>query len=212
MSRFIQVLNAVLLVALIGLVLLVGWFLWGVHLTVETTLRDFHATVLEAGLTLKNLREASLAWEQSSKEQSANTTRAISHVDAAVVQLSSFISRTDSSINVNVLPALTQMLNDQNVALLTAQSALRADLERANIVLADADAQISDPAIKQSLQNLAEGTKQLADSSVQMTAIATDGRQVADKFRETYLKPRNVALSILKTLIGLGGSMAQMIK
>src|SRR5271155_1188763 len=73
-------LNIVVLTGTAVLIGLIIWFLLGIRLTVDTTLRDAHVVILEAGLTLKNLREASQTWKDSSQEQATQTTLAMQSV------------------------------------------------------------------------------------------------------------------------------------
>jgi hypothetical protein len=193
------------------------WVLWDVHAllrdarqTTMTTLRDFHTTVLEIGLTAANLRKASLAWEQSSKDQAAQTTAAMSNVSVAAGRLSTFISRTDDSMNLRLIPALTAAIEQQNASLLATQRDLQVNLSRMSQAtaqlqktLVDADAQITDPAVKESLANIAEGTKNASEATAQLEKTVENFRIVTDKFRETYTKPGSTLWATLKGLIHL---------
>lgn len=138
----------------------------------QPMIRDAHVTVLEAGLTLKNLREASQSWKDATTSQTLMTTRAMSNVAAAAEQLSTFVSKTDTSVNSQLLPTLSQSIREQNSALLSTQAALQANLQdiakatmQAQQVLVDADKQVSNPAIQESLEHVAHATAE-ADASL----------------------------------------------
>src|SRR6267378_3288410 len=98
MNRVIQILIIPLLLSFLILSGMTIWFAQQVAPTIQTTLRDAHVIILEAGLTLKNLREASEEWKKASQAQAQQTTSAMSRVSAAAEGLSSFISSTDRSI------------------------------------------------------------------------------------------------------------------
>ena len=111
----LQILGAVALVLLIFCLGIVAHVLWQVAPSVEPTVRDMHTTVLEAGLTLKNLKEASQSWKEASEKQTSETTQAMSNLSGAARNLSGFISRTDESLNSRVLPSLTDMLTQSEI-------------------------------------------------------------------------------------------------
>src|SRR5271163_4867794 len=58
---------------------------------------------------------------------------------------------------------------------------LQAAIKQTNATIADLDRQATDPDIKAILANFVEASKEAAASLEQFAAIATDGRQVADK-------------------------------
>ena len=69
MKTVLQVLQAIALAAFIGLLCFIIVILHALRPTIETSARDAHITILEAGLTLKNLREASQSWKDASEAQ-----------------------------------------------------------------------------------------------------------------------------------------------
>jgi hypothetical protein len=89
---------------------------------------------------------------------------------------------------------------------------LQAAIKQVNAVIRDLDRQVTDPEIKESVANFAKASQNAAVATEQLAAIATDGRQVADKARETYLKPVNLWWGLVKTLLPLAGSAAQVVK
>ena len=89
---------------------------------------------------------------------------------------------------------------------------LQAAIKQVNAVIRDLDGQVTDPAIKEAVANFAKASQSAAVATEQLAAIATDGRQVADKARETYLKPVNLWWGMVKTLLPLAGSAAQVVK
>jgi hypothetical protein len=218
--------NPIRTVAWLAVAALLSLVLWDLHSlirderqTFATTLRDLHVTILEAGLTLKNLREASETWKKASQEQADNSTKATARVSAAAEQLSLFVSNTDRSVNASLLPAMTQAISQQNAALLASQEALQENLkamllatQQLQKTLADADTRISDPAIQKSIDNLAAATQQATLAMTNVAGITKDGKDVADKFRNDYMHPSRFAWQLIKELVGLGGSAAQIVK
>jgi hypothetical protein len=79
-------------------------------------------------------------------------------------------------------------------------------------LIADLDAQVNDPAIKEILAQFLKVAQNAAEATGQFAATTTDLRQVADKMRETYLKPVNIWWALVRELLPLAGSAAQVIK
>lgn len=171
---------------------------------VLATLTDAdRATVIIAGAAT-NVEKASRAWQQASTDQSAQTTLAMSNVSAAAENLSTFISKTDNSLNSDILPSLSTSIREQNASLLKSQQSLQenlAQLSTATIqvqaTLATADKVLGDPRIPESLQNIADGTKHLANSTA-------DVQTVADKFASDFTKPKNRIVAYVKGIADLG--------
>src|ERR1700675_3270543 len=161
MLKVVYILLSLVLSVILVLLIGVGLWLHSMRVTIETTLRDTHQAIIEVTLTASNLRKASLAWEQASKAQASETTAAMLRVGAAADGLTKFISRTDDSINLTVLPTLTRSLQDQSAALLGSQKSLQDSLAellatttQLQKTIADADLLITDPSIKASIDNL----------------------------------------------------------
>ena len=184
MKRVTEALTVVVLAGLAVLIWGAVWVGWSARPTITSTLRDVHVTVLEAGLTLKNLREASEAWKDASKQQALATSRAMSNVDAAVVRFTSFISRTDESVNSTLLPTFSVTLERQSAALLESQRALQENLQallqatqQLQKTVAEAGDVVSDPHLKEALANLSEASQNAADATDHLakTTEATEG-------------------------------------
>ncbi len=184
MKRVIDALTVTVLAGLTVLIWGAVWAGWHARPTVTSTLRDLRVTVLEAGLTLKNLREASEAWKDASKQQALATSRAMSNVDAAVVRFTSFISRTDESVNSTLLPTFSVTLERQSAALLESQRALQENLkallqatQQLQKTVAEAGDVVSDPHLKEALANLSKASQNAADATDHLakTTEATEG-------------------------------------
>ena len=213
-ATVLRVLQALALSALIALLCFIIVILHALRPTIETTARDAHTTVLEIGLTAANLRKASLAWEHASKQQAANSTAALQAATASVKSLNRFIAHTDSSVNGNLIPTLVSSVKSQSDALLESQAALRSNLQQiqaatvllqqdllsANKTFVDADAQITDPAIKKTLANVEQLTESMAD-------VGQDAKESADmaeaRLRQ-LLKPTSIIKTIFMDVVGVG--------
>jgi hypothetical protein len=219
MSSILKIFQVLALAALVVVFGEVAWTVHRVRPKMEVTISNIDRTVIIAGAAATHLEKAAGTWQQASKAQALETSQAMSNVSAAAGQLITFISKTDDSINSRLLPALTTSIEQQNASLLETQKELRENLSQMGQAtaqlqqtLAAADAQISNPAIQESIANLAAATQNANHGMEQLAAIATDGRQVADKARETYLKPVNLWWNLVKTLLPLAGSAAQVVK
>jgi DNA-binding transcriptional MerR regulator len=211
MAKLIQVLTALLLAAGTWFLAEGAWLMHSERLTVESTLRDVHITILEAGLTLKNLREASEAWKQASQQQISSTTKVLSSVDAAVARFTSFVSSTDNSLNSNFLPTLSTTVREQNRALLESQKDLQENLagivsatQQLQKTLADADAQISNPAIKESLEHLTIATADAAEATKHLANITAAGERTAAYYEKRLTTPQSFFKTLAQFILQAG--------
>lgn len=183
------------------------------------TVENVDRAAIAAGAAAGNVEKASRAWQDASEAQTKLVAKTFINVNRAVVSANVFLRSTNKQLNSQLLPALSNAVNQQNEALLINQHRLGDDLSQISQAttslqgtIADGQVILTDPAIKQSLENLALAAQNTAEGTKQLSLTAEDTRQVADKFRETYLKPQKFAWELLKSLVGMGGSFAQMIK
>lgn len=214
-------LKALALFLLIAILWFVLVLVYALRVTVETTLRDTHSTVLEAGLTLKNLREASNEWKNSSAAQAAYATAAAKQIQADLLTANRLLMDIDG-----LVPRFSDAVVHADGAIVQASAQLTATAQQMQPVFAglaqDADElgkTIGDPAIKSTLENLNVASFELAESSKHLTAMLESGeattkdvQKVADKVAYEYTKTRNLAYALFKELLGLGGSAAQIVK
>jgi DNA repair ATPase RecN len=125
-----------------------------------------------------------------------NLTAATKHLDEAILH-------TDSAIQ-----SLNALLQSGTATMAEVQ----ASVNRVNNLIVALQGQVSDPSIKLALDNLAAAGKSMADGMQQLAAASTDVRQIADKARDTYLKPVNLWWGLVKELLPLAGSAAQVVK
>lgn len=104
----------------------------------------------------------------------------------------------------------------QNTSLLDTQTQLRtslsqfsrdssATLAQSKSLLDQLNQDASNPAIPSTLQHVDETAAHVAGASKNV-------EDVTEKFRNDYLKPQKFAWELLKSLAGMGGSVAQMVK
>jgi hypothetical protein len=205
-------------IAILVVSALLSLVLWDLHsfirdgrTTAATTMRDLHVTVIEAGLTLKNLREASLEWKKASQTQSQQTTQAMSGVSAAASKLTSFVARTDESINSQIIPRLSTVLEQQSLALLQTQLDLQANLKEILVTtqqlqktLADADAQLASPAIQKTLDNLSVASENMSEATGHLANITADGEKTADYYAKRLMTPQSFIKTVALTVLRLG--------
>lgn len=212
MRAFRDTLATLCLAALLLLLLALLLFWWKNKDVVHDTLRDTHQTILEIGLTAKNLREASLQWKQASGQQVMETTKAMQSVTAAAGKLSAFISDTNSSMNGSLIPSLTSSVREQNASLLESEKALHANLtdmgkatQQLQKTLADADTRITDPAIQKTMDSVAESGAHLASITEHVDKTTAKVEQGVTYEVDQLMKPVKkvkVALEFLATIAG----------
>ena len=128
---------------------------------------------------------------------------AMDNLTAATRLLTETIGHTDQAV---------QNLNALLASGTATMAEVQASLARVNALIVALQGQVQDPAIKEALDNLAASGKAMADGMQQLAAASTDVRQIADKARETYLKPVNLWWGLVKELLPLAGSAAQVVK
>src|SRR5258708_15272393 len=141
------------------------------------TVENVDRTVIVAGVAATHFEKASKTWESSSQEQALQTTKAMSSVSVAAGRLSSFISRTDDSLNVLLAPSINNAIVQENQSLLKTQADLQGNLlelskaiSQSNKVLNDADAHINSPDIQLTLDNVATSSANLASATNEAAA------------------------------------------
>ena len=207
MSKLLASLHAIALLLLILVLTSLLWEGYRLQPVAESELRAVHATTLEAGLTLKNIREASAEWKKASQAQAQQSTALLaeSHQTLASIQ------RVADSLDATVIPAITFAVSEQNQSLLETQAKLRANLDamqqataQLQQTLASANSVIGDPALKQSIDNLQAASAQTAAAMQNLAASTNDARIVADAFKSDFVRPKNRAWAYVKAILGLG--------
>jgi hypothetical protein len=201
----------------------VGWLCLTLSATVQRlepqvsmTLRGLHASANETALTMKNVREGTLEWKKASQAQALYSTEAAAQLKRDLVDIDALVKRTDAQLNDGVLPDLAHAVTHQDAELAATQAQVRitlfnfsrdssATLAQSKNLLDQLDQDASDPAIHSSLEQIQLVTTNVAGTS-------KDLKDVADKFRNDYLKPQKFAWELLKSLAGMGGSVASMVK
>lgn len=211
MTRLLQILHALVLVALMAILGMAGLFFWNNWNTTSTTLRDFHVTVLEAGLTLKNIREATAEWKKASQAQAAESTAILSASKGALDRIQTLVARTDFNLNDALIPQLSADLKQQNEALLEGQAKLRGNLDQMQqatvqlqTTLASANAVIADPAIKQSILNLEKATEQTTVAVTHLAGITDAGEQTARYYQKKLTTPQGFFKTLLQFVLDAG--------
>jgi hypothetical protein len=123
---------------------------------VRYTLDNTNRLVRELAQTSANLRHATASWESASQQQAAYFTQATQKTTADLDALHVLILHTDSSINGELLPALTAGVTQQNAQL--------ADLEK-QTAASLATLQAATLQLQPVLQNAAEATAAAAKLS-----------------------------------------------
>ena len=185
----------------------------------------------DAGAMLAKVDPVLTNVTQATKElgELSQTINAASAAETAKLQADTEeLRKTERAIRAST-DSLRQVFIDLHQQTLPAMNRAIADADSAELQIGQAVA-TSTKKLDPSLDNLNAATTQLAlqlptilnrtdataanvqQSTANLAAATQDVKQVADKFREDYLKPQKLAWSLLKELIGLGGSMAQMVK
>jgi hypothetical protein len=165
----------------------VSYTLQRIRPKLEVTVENVDRAAIAAGAAAGNVEKASRAWEAASKDQSQKIAQVTTAVSVAVKQFTTFVSKTDESVNSDFIPALTRVVDSgnasiisQNTALLQNQKNLSAAISgitdstiHLQQVLTDADKTFASPAIPESLEHIAKTTDE-------MQGVASDAHKAAD--------------------------------
>lgn len=205
--QLLQVVALLLVIALLG-----GLIYEGLRLqpTLETTARDLHVTVLEAGLTLKNIREATAEWKKASDAQIKQSSAVLTETTATLASVQNGVTHLDASLT-TLVNRSSEAIDQQNQSLLQTQAKLRDNLdqmqkatEQLQASIASANLVLANPSIPRSLGNIDRATAQMADSMTNLTAATNNVKVVADAFKNDFVRPKNRAWAYIKALLGLG--------
>lgn len=179
--------------------------------TLETTLRDSHTTVLEIGLTAANLRKASLEWEKSSKAQAEQSTKLLKDSTEALTRVSLLVSHADTALNQKMIPSISTAIENEDRALLSAQTKLGSNLDamlaatqQLQKTLADADAVIADPKVKESVDSLADATKHASEATEHLSGITAAGERTANYYEKRLTTPQSFVKTVVQAILQLG--------
>lgn len=208
-------LRAVCIVAVSAMLCIaLGEFAWTIHTTrshLEQTLTDLDRTVIIAGGAARDVELGARQWQTASSAQLAATqnilqgaNRALSNVNAGAVALTTFISRTDKSLNDGLFSEATSVLAEQTSALQLNQTKLSQSLDTLTKTLTDADTTIASPQIANSLSNIEASTLNLNAGIKNLTGVTADAKSAADYELEQLKKPAKVWLQVLKFVLGYG--------
>jgi hypothetical protein len=199
--RIFQILGLAVLSVVLGEV---AWTIHRIRPKVEVTISNADRTLIIMGAAATHLEKAAGTWEQASKSQALATSQTMLNVGAAAKQLSGFISRTDSSVNSVLLPALSNSITEQSAALLVTQKELQTNLsqmgqatQQLQATLAAANAVIADPQIKETLLHVDETSANVAESTKHLERSTQDVQDVADYYKKKLTTP----VSFWKTLL-----------
>lgn len=166
----------------------------------NTTFGTINAVAVDEAPRLKKEAEETLKVTANLHDVIVHTDENLNLKDHGVLPLLYASLRTD------VLPQTKSILAKVNRSMDLTNAdlvALQAAIVETNKLIADADLQVTDPNIKKMLDELATSGAEASASMAQLLAILTDGRQVADSVRETYLKPVNIWIKTVEKLLGI---------
>jgi hypothetical protein len=211
--KFVRDLLAVVVLVLLVFILgMVAHVVYQVGPKLDGLVTDADRTIVIAAGAATNVEKASRAWESASKDQASATLTAMQSVTAVAKQVSVFISKTDDSINSRFVPALQTSLEQQNASLLANQSQFSSEMkdmeaatQQLQKTLADADAVIADPAMKETLANAATSSQNLASATADAAGTMKDVRIAVDHEVKVLLAPANKVKVVVMLILQAAG-------
>ena len=205
-------LHTALLALAVGLL---AWLALDLHRFIgkaTVTVENYDRLAIITGAAMTSVQKGAKTWEESSKSQVLITSKAMSNVSAAASALTSFISKTDESVNSTLLPTLSRAIDSQNASLLETQSEVQKNLILAQPAILDlavashsAANVLSDPDIKVALDNGAKSTQNLAVATDNFAATTAKVRQGVDYEVNELMKPVKKVKAIFLFLVTVAG-------
>jgi paraquat-inducible protein B len=221
-------LNRILQTSAIVALLLLSLVLWDLHqlareARVSLLLTDPVLGNINAAAS--NLTAAAGAIGTVARSANAGLVAETKRLNAGTLELQKteasarlLIVRTNESLNGGpdvkspLLPAAANALNRMTADVDDVTAGLAPSLQNLQQGSAAFAAAAADPNIRKSLDSLAASSLEAAETLQEAHRSLTDVREMADKARETYLKPVNLWWAVLKELLPLAGSAAQVVK
>jgi hypothetical protein len=186
------------------------WQVRGLARDLRVSVRETDYVLANINTTAINAIEASNTAKEAAIEQKKYWSMTSLQTYKVITDLKGLIVRTDRSINVELVPKLSADLESSNTLIKESTDNLRNTVIRLeptldNLARASGNAAdvMGDPRIRETLEHVDETSLALAATANHVEATALDMKQVADKFRETYLKPGSTLLAGLKAIIHL---------
>lgn len=209
---------------LVNIVLAIAalFLLGGVY--VEMALRglilDLRTSVRSSDVLLGNFNDAALTLNAVSKREGEHLDTEFRDTIKLTANAKHLVGQADLWLNGiegrgGLFSEVDKILKDADKGVQLTNTdllALQTTIERTNKLIADLSAIATDPNIKDTLASISQAGRDAAASVQELLAISKDGHQVADKARETYLKPVTLWWTLVKTLLPLAGSAAQVVK
>ena len=212
MKRFREVLEILALVAFIGFILLVCYFtIHGARKVkalgdeASATLENLNRTVVIAAGAFTNVEKGARSWRDNSDAQATQSTEALKNLNAAAKSLDSLVISTDKSLNSLLLPSLSAAIDDQNAALRQTERNVDAAVTVATATLADADRQLANPRIAESVDNVADSSKSLAIATAAGAATLQKVQQGVEYEVNSLMKPVRKAKAVLLFIVTMLG-------
>jgi len=203
----------------------VGLILRGIHkgqtITVKVELPQITPLITNANGVLGVIRDASQ--KQADYYDPKKPGGATQQIDRLIVDAKSLIGRTDLNLNggpggVGVLPNVSAALEsstrltqrataDLDDTTASVQPILLKLSKTTDVLVTDIPPIMSD--IKDSTGHMAAASKSGASAMKHVDATTGDFQQVADKFRDDYMKPANRLWLYVKTLLGITANSRQ---
>jgi hypothetical protein len=173
MNHVLRILQAIALAALIALLSSLTLAIHRIQPQAQAFIRDAHITVLEAGLTAKNLRLAT----QDAQEATKQTITAEKAATKTFRDLDSTVIKIDANVNDSLLPEFGEAIFDADVSLQRVAHSAQASLSGVDDVTRAITAKIDDPQIQETIQHIDVTTGNLADTSKETAGISSDLHQ-----------------------------------
>lgn len=188
-----------------------AWTMHTVRPHLIQTVTDLDRTVIIAGGAARDVELGARQWQTASSAQLAATqnilrgaNQALSNVNAGAAALTTFISRTDKSLNDGLFSEATSVLATQASELSSNQTKLSESLSTLTKTLTDADTTIASPQIANSLSNIEASTLNLNAGIKNLTGVTADAKDAADYELAQLKKPIAVWRRVLQFVLSSG--------
>jgi archaellum component FlaC len=188
----------------------------GIASELSATLTDTRRTVVIVGGAATNIERSTRQWKDQSLSQSQAATEATKRLNSDLQELGTLLSTADSALETQ-----SKSLSDLETQVGTSIESTLAQTSPTLLNLSTASESLSKqlPPILDNLSQTSAQTvtisKNVSTATEEVSLTTHDVREVADAFRNDYLKPRNRIWAEFKALLSIGsaaGSISQLAK
>ena len=190
-----------------------AWTIRQARPKVLVTISNVDRVAIVAGVAATEIQKGAAEWEKASKLQALESTSVLTATKDSLVSMQTDVHSVAVSAN-SLLLLTSKAIDHQDQSLLQTQTALQGTLkdvsqtaQESQMVLVDADKVIADPALKQSVDNLATASQSVASATEHADKSMAKVEQGVTYEVNELMKPVNKAKAAALILVQFIGKL-----